>query len=362
MHYLQFDSVVVGGGICGQVVAQKLTELGKKVALLESKETSDDSASAKNHGIVHSGAMFLLRHPEVVYTCIKARDDFACFLPEYGLSNKRALYLLPKILSFDFLQKSKEFGIVAKQSKAISQNIFQSWISKCFDFYEIDELVLDSTKIPRKLWQENANSGVKMFTQHKVKTIDLAGNKLIVVSQNMSVAISAREVILTAGGGLHSLLKQFDPSYNSRIRSRVATMLKIDTTKIDREIVCLQDMAPVIVPRYNGTILASLYGATQPIQLDKSSLFIPMLANQVVSSLSEYFAPGVINWGTIRGYHCVKTDYLGVNSENGVSPHFKITNHSNEFGGAELWSILPGKWTFVFEAVRALLSAMNNSL
>jgi L-2-hydroxyglutarate oxidase LhgO len=55
MTIRKFDVVVVGAGAAGLMTAQKLSQLGMSVALIEQKPTVASGPSTRNEGWLHRG-------------------------------------------------------------------------------------------------------------------------------------------------------------------------------------------------------------------------------------------------------------------------------------------------------------------
>ena len=72
---LDYDYVIVGGGISGLMTTLRLAKCGFRVGLFEKSEIGSE-ASISNHGMIHSGALYSEFHPDVSLFCREANSLF----------------------------------------------------------------------------------------------------------------------------------------------------------------------------------------------------------------------------------------------------------------------------------------------
>lgn len=109
-----FDSIVVGGGVAGLMSALRLAEAGQRVLLLE-RDKLGCGATAGNHGVIHSGALFAGLHPEIVVDCKEAQHAYRSSFPGVELSCPRSWYLARPSRLRTFRSLWKQFGITYEE-------------------------------------------------------------------------------------------------------------------------------------------------------------------------------------------------------------------------------------------------------
>lgn len=73
-----YDYTVIGAGVSGLMTALRLAQAGARVGLFERGKIGA-GASLGNHGIIHSGALYVELHPEITRAC-KEATQFECHL------------------------------------------------------------------------------------------------------------------------------------------------------------------------------------------------------------------------------------------------------------------------------------------
>jgi glycerol-3-phosphate dehydrogenase len=63
MHSLETQVLIIGGGITGTGIARDLSLRGISCIVVEKKDINA-GASGSNHGLLHSGARYVLHEPE----------------------------------------------------------------------------------------------------------------------------------------------------------------------------------------------------------------------------------------------------------------------------------------------------------
>lgn len=117
-----YDFVVIGSGISGLYIADSLSSLGAKVAVLEKHGTIGSEASTRNGGYIHAGAYHSatiideIEAKQTALNCKAGADRIRARFPEACIEKDRNIHLLFR--TEEQLAKAskrwKEFGINAE--------------------------------------------------------------------------------------------------------------------------------------------------------------------------------------------------------------------------------------------------------
>ncbi len=110
-NHNKYDVAVIGGGFYGCAVALELSQIGKKVILLEKETDLMQRASFVNQARIHQG----YHYPRSVLTALRSRVNFNRFIKEYESS---------VFSSFD------KYYAIGKKSSKINADQFRTFCSR----------------------------------------------------------------------------------------------------------------------------------------------------------------------------------------------------------------------------------------
>ncbi len=217
------DIVIIGGGIAGLWLLNRLRQLGYSVILLESN-TLGGGQTHKAQGIIHGGMKYALAGeatssmeaiadmPKVWQKCLRGQGEIdLTHVPV--LSEQQYLWspnaLAAKLAGFFAGLALK--GNIKTLSKEEFPELFQHPKFKG-QVYSLDEIVIDVNSLVRELVKPNQDVIFKMdpFTEEALQ-IDATGRLVSLdaqVSTRKSLQIQAQKYIFTAGSGNELLIKK----------------------------------------------------------------------------------------------------------------------------------------------------------
>jgi len=82
------DVVIIGAGIVGLAVAEKLSQIFENVVLVEKEKTFGQHTSSRNSEVIHSG-IYYEKNSLKARLCVQGNQDLYSFLGKYGIPHKK---------------------------------------------------------------------------------------------------------------------------------------------------------------------------------------------------------------------------------------------------------------------------------
>lgn len=215
---LNFDILLVGGGITGLMAAQKLSDLGLRVALIEKQTTLASGPSTRNEGWLHRGTYHAssIRDRaaaiQVARRCIYGHKQLRRFAPE-ALED---VDVLPLALVRD---KDKLSEVVSRWDEAnvryrpISRSAAEKLIpnasfKKVPGIFQVADASLNTRILYRKLLTLAQKSGCEFHLGSQIEEID--GQAVIIRDQSGErKTFSARKIIYSSGIGAKEIFQKY---------------------------------------------------------------------------------------------------------------------------------------------------------
>lgn len=360
--------IIVGAGYAGLFTALRLRIKGYEVTVID-QALVGSGPSGKNHGILHSGALYSILHPEIVPTTIAAQPLYKKLFNSARIETKPSIYIASK-------NKTKEY-MSAWDATNISHQDFD--ISQLDGIMNANSLAeLQGAAIDKESTYSNyemlqllvsycLDVGVKIATGVSVKRVVVENSKVMGIELDGASGLVAADIVIMASGlGTRKFMEEVDEPTAQTVKSRVDMMVvfKSKGPELDRNIMVSEFGGPTLAPGRDGWILCATYGCPQPNIDYQQHLPVPyMAANNQVEQLKRFLHEDFINVDSVRMYMCSKTEYADpVNSDAwGVSPGSKVFDMAADRGIAGLWSILPGKMTLSMDASRVLVEKLTGA-
>lgn len=355
-----FDCIVVGGGIAGLLTALRVALSGLHVIVLEQDQLGG-GATIKNHGVIHSGALYSVSQPQLSGQCQEGLSAFQRMFPRAQIAPTKSWYFADdeRLRLFERRWQGQGIAYDVVDGDAAHDLLIADAIAnlRCV---AVADSVVSSRGIVLDLAQRCLDAGVVIATSTPVVEVRAGRHGRPAVRVGLSEWLSAEHVALCSGLGVVRLLRDLDSTLVPRFRSRLAVMAVLPNLRLDRALFCVQDPGPTALPAVGGVALASLVGGWQPTVDDVSGVPVPVeLMGHVLQQLRRCVRPDVVDAANAWGYVCTKTE-LGVIHQGRWQggPNFAVVDHGECDDLHGLWSLVPGKMTVALHASRDLVARM----
>lgn len=353
------DTIVIGGGIAGLLTALRLARAGQEVTLIEADKLGSGATSA-NHGMLHSGALYVRRHGHIISACQESHEAFTTLLGDDPVTSEEVVYVVPQGDGDRFVAALGEYQIPHAPLAADAVPELPAEVARSRTLVSVGERTISSRHLIEVLAGQCIGAGVQIMTGIVVDRIVRANGRVAGVVAGADEQLGAQQVVLAAGLGTGALMAGVGSRHHAQLRSRLDMMLHFPRASLGRGLVFAEIDGPVVMPASGGGALASFFGGVQPqiagrrdfaVDLDKASLLI--------SETKRALAPGTVEPAGSVAYVAGKTDYVGApHTENAVvNPGFHVIDHRDE-GLAGLHTVITGKMTLGFHASRAVARAV----
>jgi glycine/D-amino acid oxidase-like deaminating enzyme len=168
-----YDSVVVGGGLYGCLVALHRRRRGDRVLLLEAAAALLTRASYANQARVHHG----YHYPRSLLTALRSRANYARFADEYRdcIDHSFVKYyaiarLFSKITAAQFKTFCRRVGMPVQAAPRDVHRLFNPTLIE--DVFATEETAFDACALRRRLDESLAREGVEVRTGCTVRHLD----------------------------------------------------------------------------------------------------------------------------------------------------------------------------------------------
>ena len=204
---MEYDVIIVGGGITGAATARDCAMRGFKTLLVERGDLCD-GASGRNHGLLHSGGRYAVTDREGAEECIREnrilrRIAFNCVEPTEGL-----FISLPEDgldYQANFIAKCREAGIDAKAIDPREALRLEPAVNPAIiGAVKVPDASVDPFRLTDANVLDAQRHGADVLKFHKVVSLVVEGGRVKGVevlghNEVSSRKIYAREVVLAAG-------------------------------------------------------------------------------------------------------------------------------------------------------------------
>lgn len=352
----RYNTIIVGGGIAGLLTALRLAQAGQRVLVIE-KDRIGTGATFSNHGMVHSGALYVRQHGHVVRSCQEAQEAFSVLVPSAEIATDDSLYIAAKNDIDEFTEKLDAYNFSYTATSLHDAPEVNANVLVEYQAILLKERVFSSKKILEEMLSACLAVGVEFSLGSKVSKILRESGKVRGVIVGLEQTILCDNLVIATGLGLTQLLKSIDSYYCQFLKSRLDMMVYLPHSTLKRGLIFADLDKPIIMPAKHNTALGSFFGGVQPpingdrkfpVEFGKSQLLVDMM--------NTYFDHTIVNTQDAVFYTCGKTDYTGNDTtEKGfIDPGFHIINHKEKDNIEGLYSVITGKMTLGFHASKAV--------
>jgi glycine/D-amino acid oxidase-like deaminating enzyme len=350
---------VIGGGIAGLLTALRLARGGHAVALIEADRLGS-GATTSNHGMVHSGALYVRQHGHVVQHLRQAHAAFSALVPDAELPADWAIYIVPTPDAPDFLDRLRRHRIAYHATDPGQVPEVHHAVRDAHRLVAIGERVFSSRRIIAVLAGQCLTAEVTVITGATVAGIAHSGGKVTGVRLSRD-HLPARHVVIAAGTGTAQLLSDLGSPQARLLRSRLDMMIHMPAARLQRGLIFAAPDRPVMMPAPGGGALVSFFGGMQPEITGRRAFPVDLgKATALLHETLRALTPGLATGDGAVAYVAGKTDYVGtVHAENGmINPGYHVIDHQRAEDLHGLYTVITGKMTLGFHASKAVADSI----
>lgn len=329
------------------------------MALLEADRLGSGATNA-NHGMVHSGALYVRQHGHVVRHCRQAHAAFSALLADAELAANDSVYIVPAREAPDFLARLEQHEIDYHTRDPGHAPEIDPAVAETHQLVTITERVFSSRQIVAILAGQCLAAGITILTGATAAGIMHTDGK----TTGVMVAdghLHARHVVIAAGIGTAQLLSDLGSQQVPLLRSRLDMMIHLPAAHLRRGLIFAAQDRPVIMPALGGGALASFFGGVQPEITGRRAFGVDLgKATALLHETLRSLTPGTASQDGAVAYVAGKTDYVGTaHAEHGIiNPGYHVIDHATTDGLYGLYTIITGKMTLAFHVSKAVADAI----
>jgi glycine/D-amino acid oxidase-like deaminating enzyme len=330
------------------------------VALLEADRLGS-GATCANHGMLHSGALYVRQHGHVVRHCQGAQAAFSALLADAELPVAETVYVVPTGEAGDFRARLDQHRIGFRDTDPDDVAELNRSVRDTHTLLTIGERVFSSRRVVATLAGQCLAAGVTVLTGATAASVAHASGKVTGVILGSAEQVHARHVVNAAGIGTAQLLAGVGSRQTSLLKSRLDMMIHFPGARVTRGLIFAALDRPVVMPAIDGGALASFFGGAQPQITGRRAFPVDLgKATALLHETTLALAPGTVEPDGAVAYVAGKTDYVGsVYAENGVvNPGFHAIDHETTDDLSGLHTVITGKMTLGFHASKAVADAI----
>ena len=365
MNFKMEDSahiLIIGGGGTGAALAHDLALRGFKVSLCEKGELLSGT-TGRHHGLLHSGARYVVHDPVAARECI-AENQILRRIAQGSFEENGGLFVA--LDERDMAYREKFIEACRKSSipiEDISPAQALAWEPQLnpnlLAAVRVPDAVMDAWRLPLRFFATARRNGARIYRYHEVIELLLKGDRVtgarvLDLQRRSRFTIKADMVVLAVGawsGKLGNLAGIDIP-----VQPAPGVMVAVENRLINMVINRLRPAGDgdIVVPQRRLTIAGtSTWLAENPDQFetpDGEVRRIVDLGAEIVPALAQARVKAV--WSAARPLLADKSS----SGPQGITRRFECIDHKNRDGLKGLISLIGGKAT----TLRAMAEAGAN--
>lgn len=207
------DVIVIGAGVIGLAIGQKLANAGREVIVVDSESFAGSGTSARNSGVIHAG-IYYPKNSQKARHCVNGKQLLYKYIKEKGIPYENCQKLIVAS-NDDDLQK-----LGAIQQKAADNGVDDLTFISSEDARAMEpELkavgallspstgIIDVHEYLHTLISDIEDKGGIIALQNKIESAEILPDGIVLTFAN-GTSIKARAVINAAGIGAQSIAKK----------------------------------------------------------------------------------------------------------------------------------------------------------
>ena len=350
MLLLKTQVLIIGGGITGVGLARDLALRGVENALVERRDICA-GASGANHGLLHSGARYVLSDPEAAVEC-RQESGLLKHLAAHCIEDTGGLFVAvegdDERYAADFHSLCERVGIPCTPIDVVAARQLEPVLSeRLIAAYQVEDASVDPFRLSLDNLSEALELGSRILLHTRVVGFDLANGRIrrtrLVNDQTGEHATIEAEQVVNAAG---AWAKEVAALAGAEIEMQYSKgSLLISDQRLARRVINRlrpASDADILVP--GGTV--SILGTTS-LRLATLDRIVPTVEeSDSIINAAKAMVPSLETTRFIRAYAGVRP-LVGpkrLSDDRVLSRGFALLDHTQD-GVANLVSIVGGKLT-----------------
>lgn len=306
------DVFLIGGGITGLMAAQKLSELGMQVALVERQPTLAAGPSTRNEGWLHRGTYHAASIKnrtdaiQVARRCINGHKQLRRFAPEAieGMDLRPFALIRDDERAMEIVSRWDAAGVRYRPvtHAAASEVLAGASLSKSTVIFEVDDVSVNTRLVYRKLLAQARKAGCLFLIGYEIESID-GQSALVRNNDGQTLTVNAKKFVYSAGTGTKAL---FEKHHGTSLPIRYWKSHLVVTKRLAPVGVFYLD-AHEAAMMHHGDVSIVGFNEDALLSSEPSYDVIPERADNLRRGIGRIFP----KWGSSESFDmaCVKVDF-----------------------------------------------------
>ncbi|MGQ9500816.1 MAG: anaerobic glycerol-3-phosphate dehydrogenase subunit GlpA [Anaerolineae bacterium] len=351
MRQIETEVLVIGGGATGTGVLRDLAMRGFRAILVERDDLAHGT-TGRYHGLLHSGARYVVRDPQTAAECIQENRILRRIMPHCIEDTGGFFVVTPwddEAFVPQFLEGCRKAGIPVEEISIAQmlreEPLLNPHITRCF---RVPDGAADSFRAAEANVAAARVYGAQAFTYHRVEQLLISANKVAGAMchdliRDEAVVIHADMVVNAAGawaGRIAALA-----GLNVPVLCGKGTMIAINHRALNTVVNRCRPPADgdIIVPAHTVAVI----GTTDVRVEDADHYRIELWEVERMLTEGARLLPSLSEMRILRAWAGVRPLYPSqpAQHDRGISRGHVLLDHAERDGVAGLVTIVGGKWT-----------------
>jgi len=351
MRQIETEVLVIGGGATGTGVLRDLAMRGFRAILVERNDLAHGT-TGRYHGLLHSGARYVVRDPQTAVECIQENRILRRIMPHCIEDTGGFFVVTPwddEAFVPQFLEGCRKAGIPVEEisiaQMLLAEPLLNPRITRCF---RVPDGAADSFRAAEANVASARAYGAQALTYHRVERLLVSAGKVggavcRDLIRDEEVTIRADMVVNAAGAwaGRIAALAGLDVPVRCGKGTMVAINHRVLNTVVNR---CRPPSdGDIIVPTHTVAVI----GTTDVPVDDADNYSIEPWEVERMLAEGAKLLPGLPEMRILRAWAGVRPLYAAepTQHDRGISRGHVLLDHAERDGVVGLVTIVGGKWT-----------------
>jgi len=199
---LRVDAVIIGGGVTGLGIARDLAQRGLRVALFERRDIASGT-TGRSHGLLHSGARYVVRDPVSASECAKENRVLRRIAP-HVIEETGGMFVAVEEDDLDyerkFLEGCKRASVRVEELSVRESRKIEPYLNpSAYTVFLVDDAVVDPFRLAIANFLAAKEHNAEIYTYEPVRLIVHEGTVVGVETVNTKQKIYS-DVVINATG------------------------------------------------------------------------------------------------------------------------------------------------------------------